>query len=47
MNQAPIKIEVPGHSWITGAKAPKIEGYECFWVSHYGTERTVFTYRPV
>jgi len=41
------QIEVPGHSWITGAQPPVIPGWECFFVAHYGVERTVFTYRKV
>lgn len=40
------RVSVPGHSWITGAKAPAIEGWECFFVAHYGVERTEFVYRP-
>ena len=45
MNTDRREIEVPGHSWITGAKPPEIEGWECFWVNHYGSERTVFVYQ--
>jgi len=40
-----IKVTVPGHTWITGERAPDIEGWECFFVSHFGTDRTEFTYR--
>ena len=39
-------VTVPGHTWITGQKPPVIEGWECFWVNHYGVERTEFVYRP-
>lgn len=40
-----ITRETPGHSWITGDKAPEVEGYECIWVNHYGMDRTVWVYR--
>jgi hypothetical protein len=40
-----ITREAPGHSWITGDKAPTITGWVCFFVSHYGTDRTVWTYK--
>lgn len=40
-----ISVTVPGHSWITDARAPEIEGWRCCFVAHYGVERTVFTYR--
>lgn len=37
----------PGHSWVTGERAPIVPGYVCVWVSHYGHERTVWKYRRV
>lgn len=42
-----VRVTVPGHSWSSGIKAPEIEGWEPFWVSHFGSERTEYTYRPV
>lgn len=41
-----IEVTVPGHSWATGDKAPEIDGWEPYWVTHIGTERTTWTYRP-
>jgi hypothetical protein len=35
-----------GHSWITGDRAPEVPGYECFFVAHYGNDRTEWIYRP-
>jgi hypothetical protein len=43
---ARIRVTVPGHSWVNGIKAPEIEGWEPYWVSHFGSERTEYTYRP-
>ena len=43
------KIQVtfrPG-GWFVAPRAPKIEGYECFFVSHFGSEKTVYSYRRV
>jgi len=40
-----IRVTVPGHSWSNGIKAPVIEGWEPYWVSHFGHERTEYTYR--
>lgn len=40
-----IRRETPGHSWITGDKAPVVPGWKCFFVAHYGVERTVWTYK--
>lgn len=40
-----MQIEFAGHSWITGQRAPKVEGWRCYWVTHHGTDRTVFHYR--
>jgi len=42
-----ITVTVPGHSWHTGAQPPDIEGWYPFFVAHFGTDRTEWTYKPV
>lgn len=41
-----IRVTLPGHTWITGERAPEIDGYEPKWVNHFGQERTEIIYRP-
>jgi hypothetical protein len=31
---------------VPNLPAPKLEGWTCFWVSRFGSERTEYTYRP-
>jgi len=40
-----IRVTVPGHSWITGTKPPRIKGWVCTFVNHIGVTRTEFVYR--
>lgn len=42
-----IKRVTAGHSWITGESAPKVDGWVCFFVAHFGIERTEWTYKRV
>ena len=42
-----ISVEVRPGGWFRAPAAPKVEGYEVFFVAHHGQERTVYTYRPV
>jgi hypothetical protein len=42
-----IRVTVPGHSWDSSERAPEIEGFEPYWVNHFGHERTEYVYRPL
>jgi hypothetical protein len=41
-----ISVEVRPGGWFGAPPAPAIEGWEPFFVAHYGQERTVYSYRP-
>lgn len=42
-----ISVEMRPGGWFGAPLPPKIDGFECFFVSHYGQERVVYSYRPV
>lgn len=41
MERDRIRVTVPGYA----TEAPIVEGYEAYWVAHFGHDRTTFTYR--
>lgn len=40
-----MEISFPGHSWIAGQSAPDVAGWQCFFVTHIGVEKTTYHYR--
>ena len=42
-----IQVEMTPGGWFNAPDPPKIDGYEPFFVGHYGQERVVYSYRPV